>query len=306
MPIHENLMYATYYAPRGRIRMYMLGSALSQAYLTPNDLLIGIIGAEGSGKSTLIKALFPGLELTNDDDGVNVRPTPLLQFTGDDFFSAHTFHIDYRFESAFHPKYEIIDAIKLALSHNRRVIVEHFDLLYEDLGFNAHLIFGIGEEIIVCRPNIFGPNPNVIKEVVSRTIKFRRMAHTAEDLTCMVLKRDYGVESKLLHSDVKHGFVLRFDEMPQVNICMLQTKVQEIIEANLPIQAVDDTHIRIGNDDLYCTGVRTHVRHTGEIEEFRILKEFRVDPLTHEYFLVGLIGHREIAGFEEIVPLLDS
>ncbi|MCP4297972.1 MAG: hypothetical protein GY786_20480, partial [Proteobacteria bacterium] len=74
-PLRENLIYSTYYAPRGRKRLYSLGNLLSQRYISPNDQLIGVIGSEGAGKSTLIKALFPGLELTNDDDGVNVRPT---------------------------------------------------------------------------------------------------------------------------------------------------------------------------------------------------------------------------------------
>lgn len=305
-PVHDNLMYAAYYAPRGRMRMYMLGGALSQRYLTPNDLLVGVIGAEGSGKSTLIKALFPGLELTNDDDGVNVRPTPLLEFSGDDFFAGHTFHIDYRYESAFHSKFEILDAIRRALAHQRRVIVEHFDLVYDDLGFNAHLLFGIGEEIIVCRPNAFGPHPAAIHSVVSKTIRFRRMAHSAEDLTCLVLQRDYGIESKLLHSDVKHGFVLRFDAPPPVNLCMLQTKVRELIEADLPIQSADEQHIRVGGDLLFCTGVRTHVKRTGEIENFRLIKEIRHDELSGEHLIIGLVGKREPAGFEDLVPLLDE
>jgi hypothetical protein len=72
----ETLIYSAYYAPRGRQRLYMLAGELSNRYIYPNDLLIGIIGAEGSGKSTLIKGLFPGLELTNDDEGVNLRPMP--------------------------------------------------------------------------------------------------------------------------------------------------------------------------------------------------------------------------------------
>ncbi|MEW6711373.1 MAG: hypothetical protein AB1403_16230, partial [Candidatus Riflebacteria bacterium] len=60
----ETLIYSVYYAPRGRPRLYTLAGQLAGRYLTPDDLLIGIIGAEGSGKSTLIKGLFPGLELT--------------------------------------------------------------------------------------------------------------------------------------------------------------------------------------------------------------------------------------------------
>ena len=31
---------------------------------------ITFIGMPGSGKSALIRGMFPGLELTNDDDGV--------------------------------------------------------------------------------------------------------------------------------------------------------------------------------------------------------------------------------------------
>ena len=52
----------------------------------PSDQLIGIIGCEGSGKSTLIRGLFPGLELTNDDDGINVRRAPIYDFAEDDHF----------------------------------------------------------------------------------------------------------------------------------------------------------------------------------------------------------------------------
>jgi ribosome biogenesis GTPase A len=63
---YETLMYAVYYAPRGRMRLYMVASELSQRYLYPTDLVVGIIGAEGSGKSTLIKGLFPGLEACAD------------------------------------------------------------------------------------------------------------------------------------------------------------------------------------------------------------------------------------------------
>ena len=69
---------STYFAPRGRKRMYALGMHLVQLYLNPTDKLIGIICEAGSGKSALIRGMFPGLDLTNDDDGVNVRPLPIL------------------------------------------------------------------------------------------------------------------------------------------------------------------------------------------------------------------------------------
>ena len=47
---------------------------------------IGIIGEAGSGKSMLIKGMFPGLELTNDDNGVNTRPLPILDIEQQGFF----------------------------------------------------------------------------------------------------------------------------------------------------------------------------------------------------------------------------
>ena len=83
---------SSYYAPRGAQRMYALGQFLAQMYLSPNDKLIGIIGEAGSGKSALIRGMFPGLELTNDDNGVYVRPLPLLEMDkGFAFFSAKNF-----------------------------------------------------------------------------------------------------------------------------------------------------------------------------------------------------------------------
>ena len=69
---------SSYFAPRGHNRMYALGMQLAQLYLSPFDKLIGVIGEAGSGKSALIRGMFPGVELTNDDDGVYVRPLPLL------------------------------------------------------------------------------------------------------------------------------------------------------------------------------------------------------------------------------------
>ena len=50
----EQLMYASYFAPRGRKRMYILGQQISERYLSPLDRLIGVIGGPGAGKSSLI------------------------------------------------------------------------------------------------------------------------------------------------------------------------------------------------------------------------------------------------------------
>ena len=303
---HETLIYSTYYAPRGRLRLYLLGGELARRYLYPTDLLIGIIGAEGSGKSTLIKGLFPGLELTNDDDGVNIQPAPIYSFHPEDYFAPHTFHIDVRYELAFKQKFEIAQAISEVVSHGRRVIVEHFDLIYETLGYNAQIIFGIGEEVIVTRPTVFGPFPKRIKDVVDRTIKFRLMAHSAEDLTSYVLARDYHYTPPILHSDVKHGFVISFPEKPRISIPELEVRVKDIILQDIPISIAGEDRIRFGEDEIYCTGTRTHVKSTGQIENFRLLKEYRYVPITREYLLVGIVGRKEIVGFEEINELLET
>ena len=109
-------LFTTYYAPRGRSRIYGLGIQLAQQYLSPFDKLIGVIGEAGSGKSALIKGMFPGLELTNDDDGVNVRPLPILQQDYEQgFFTPHTYHLDIRFEMGFHQLSVLAGAILQAI-----------------------------------------------------------------------------------------------------------------------------------------------------------------------------------------------
>ncbi|MBM3859562.1 MAG: alanine-tRNA synthetase second additional domain-containing protein [Verrucomicrobia bacterium] len=293
-------MYAAYYAPRGRQRLYRVAAQLSQRYLSPGDLLIGIIGAEGSGKSTLIRGLFPGLELTNDDDGVNVTPAPLHSFSPEDHFSGHTFHIDIRYELAFKQKHQLVSLIKQAVAHGRRVVVEHFDLIYDALGYNAQVIFGIGEEIIVVRPSVFGPFPANIKSVVDKTIKFRLMAHSGEDITSMILARDYGYRPSAAHSDVKHGFVIGFPETPDINLDELEAKIKAVIAQDVPICIAGEDRIRIGDQTIDCTGTRTHVKSSGQIENFRLLKDYRHNLITGEYMLVGIVGRKEIIGFESI------
>lgn len=297
---YETLIFAAYYAPRGRQRLYRVSGGLSQRYLTSSDLLIGVIGAEGAGKSTLIRGLFPGLELTNDDDGVNRQPAPIYGFRPDDPFTGHTFHVDVRYELAFRQKYELAEAVKQAVSHGRRVVVEHFDLLYDALGYNAQVLFGIGEEILVARPSVFGPLPRNIKAVVDRTIKYRLMAHSAEDITSMILERDYGRPPPPVHSDVKHGFVIVFPDKPSIDLDELEGKVLEVIARDEPVCAVGEDRIRIGEREMDCTGTRTHVGRAGQIENFRLLKEWKRDLITGEALLVGMVGRREPAGFDEI------
>lgn len=303
--LHETLIYAVYYAPRGRKRLYRLGHEVAQRHLFPDDLLIGVIGEQGSGKSTLIRGIFPGLELTNDDEGINMPTSPLFDFNEASHFSPHTYHIDVRFEQAFHQMYEIVDAVTEAIRCRRRVVVEHFDLLYPHLKFNAQVIFGVGEEVIVVRPGVFGPHPDSIRDVVYRTVKYRKMAHSAEDITSLILSKQYGYEIPSVHSDVKHGFVICFKEAPTLDIKKLEDDVKAIIAKNLPITPEGEDYIRIGDDTISCTGIRTHVASSGQIEAFRLLPEFHYDPIRQEYLLVGIVGeNQEEMGFDKILKVI--
>jgi hypothetical protein len=301
----EPLMYAVYYAPRGRLRLYNLGREIAQRHLFPTDILIGIIGSEGSGKSTLIQGVFPGLELTNDDEGINQRSAPLFDVGETNRLGPHTCHIDVRFEQAFHQLWEIAEAVIAAMKKNRRVVVEHFDLLHPYLGFNAHVLIGVGEEVIVARPNVFGPEPEAIRAIVYKTVKYRKMAHSAEDITNLIIQKQYGRSTPLTHSDVKHGFVIGFTENPSFDLEMLESLVKDSIERDLPILPADDQHIRIGSEVMYCTGIRTHVASTGQIATFRLLPELRVNPVTGHHLLVGMVGDRTYdAGFDELIKFV--
>lgn len=281
---------SSYFAPRGHSRMYALGMQLAQLYLTPYDKLIGVIGEAGSGKSALIRGMFPGLELTNDDNGVYVRPLPLLEQDMErGFFSPHTYHVDIRFENGFTQMSALAEGITEALRRGKRVVVEHFDLVYPLLETNAHLLIGVGEEVAVARPTLFGPEPEYIKELVYRSLPYRLMAHTAEDLCefCMP-KEDL---ERCGHDDVMHGFVISFPEnAPSFDIPELEEKVRDIIAQGLPVTYFDDHHVSIGGNVHLCTGPRIHVRNTGQIENFHLLSHFIYDHLNHRYLLVGCVG----------------
>ncbi|RAZ88341.1 alanine-tRNA synthetase second additional domain-containing protein, partial [Klebsiella oxytoca] len=77
-----------------------------------------------------------------------VRPLPLLDIDEErSFFSPHTYHLDIRFENGFTQMNVLADAITEALRRGKRVIVEHFDLVYPMLGVKADLLIGVGEEV---------------------------------------------------------------------------------------------------------------------------------------------------------------
>ena len=293
---------SSYYAPRGHNRMYALGQYLAQMYLSPNDKLIGVIGDAGSGKSALIRGMFPGLELTNDDNGVYVRPLPLLeQDTGFAFFSPHTYHLDIRFENGFTQMSALADAIAEALDKGKRVIVEHFDLVYPLLGANANLLLGVGEQVLICRPTLFGPEPDEIKEAVYSSLPYRLMAHTAEDICGMFISDEDN--ERCGHTDLRHGFAITFpDTEPNFDITELEQKVKDVIAQNLPVTYVDEHHISIGECVQLCDGPRVHVHHTGQIENFRLMNHFIYDRFKKHYVLVGCVGEKS----DELLQKLDN
>lgn len=286
----KNHILSSYFAPRGHNRMYALGMQLAQLYLSPFDKLIGVIGEAGSGKSALIRGMFPGLELTNDDDGVYVRPLPLLEQDNEfSFFSPHTYHVDIRFENGFTQMSVLADAISTALKNGKRVIVEHFDLIYPLLGFNANLLIGAGEQILISRPTLFGPEPEEIKEVVYKSLPYRLMAHTAEDLCEFCMPKDEF--ARCGHDDVKHGFVISFPETkPNFDILELEKKVNDLINEDLLVDYVDNLHVSIGGKIHKCTGPRIHVSRTGQIKNFHLLNHFIYNRFDHRYLLVGCVG----------------
>ena len=291
---------SSYYAPRGHNRMYALGMELAQLYLSPSDKLIGIIGEAGSGKSALIRGMFPGLELTNDDNGVYIRPLPIMEpDRGFSFFSPHTYHLDIRFENGFAQMSELADAIADALQRGKRVVVEHFDLIYPLLKSNANLLIGVGEQVIVSRPNIFGPEPEEIRQNVYTSLPYRLMAHTAEDLC------EFCMDPKLVeqagHDDVRHGFCMYFDSRPDINLAELEEKVNELIAKDLPIAYVDDNHISIGGELHKCNGPRIHVGSTGQVKNFRLMHHFIYDRFKRRYHVVGCVGERS----DELLKQLD-
>ncbi|MDF2985926.1 MAG: lantibiotic transporter [Eubacterium sp.] len=301
---HEQLLYAVYFAPRGKSRILNLGHLISQRHISATDRLIGLIGDAGAGKSLLIRGMFPGLELTNDDEGLNIRPLPIFRDTDRAFFSSHTYHIDARFELAFSQINDLADAVKRAVQQDKRVIIEHFDLLYPVLGMNAEVLIGIGEEVIVTRPNVFGPLPKDISDIVFKSIKYRKMAHTAEDLTCKVLSEEFGFSHHQVHSDVRHGFVLEFTEKPNIDIEVVENRVKEYIKKGLAVGYMDEKHIHIGDsDNFHCTGPRIHVRNTGEIENFQLFKEFKYDLISGVYALVGLVGSERAIDIDDLNKL---
>ena len=278
-------------------------------HLTHEDRLIGVVGDAGSGKSLIVKGMFPGLTLSNDDDGLDPRKMMMMRDTFDFEYTSVAYHIDMRFQMAFAQVHQIVDFVKGALSKGRRVIVEHFDLLYPLLNINADIMIGVGEEVMVTRPDLFGPLPKDIYDIVYSSLKKRKMAHTAEDLTTLVLMKDYDIAFQVLNSDVRSGFVLNFEQKPNIDLPILEEKVQELIDQHLDVSYYDENHIKVGEDIIMkCTGPRMHVRNTSEIKNFHLVKELPFDRQLELYSLVGIVdrSHFDVENLNSIAREIDS
>lgn len=298
--MQRNHLYSVFFAPRGLPRMCDLGMQIAQQYLSPFDNLIGIIGSAGSGKSMILRGMFPGIELTNDDSGVNTRPLPLLSAVEDNvgFYSPHTYHVDIHFEGAFTQMFELAMAIEDAVEIGKRVVVEHFELIYPFMKMNAHLLLGIGEEVIVTRPNAFGPLPQTIADIVHNSLKNRFRSHSAEDLVMHYLD-EKGIDG-YSHGDVRSGFILRFPEKPDLDIEALEAHVRDLIAQDLRISMKDDKTILIGEKEFPCSGPRMHVSSTGAIRNFSLVKEFIYDSISRNYLLTGVVGDKDLNSLGEI------
>ena len=294
--IQEYSIYALYFAPRGKERLLFLGDQIANRHLRFGDRLIGVLGDAGSGKSSLIKGMFPGLELTNDDDRLDTRKIMQVRDMEEDFSNAATFHLDMRFQLAFTQMHEIVDFVRKAIARERRVIVEHFNLLFPALQTPADLMIGIGEEILVARPTVFGPMPQDVYDLMHTSLKYRKMAHTVEDVTIHLLVNEFGVSHELFFSsDIKNGFLLRFIQPADIDFDKLARRIQERLAENLPVRYHDETHIMLGDAVMHCTGPRLHVRNTEEVENFRLIRKFIRDEKTDTYCLVGIL-HQQDAG----------
>jgi len=290
--IQEYMVSSQYFAPRGKERLMFLGEQISHRHLNFNDKLIAVLGDAGAGKSSLIKGMFPGLQLSNDDDIVN--PHKMLQVRNSmmEVDEATTFHIDIRFQMAFTQMYEIVEYVNSLLERNRRVVIEHFNMLYPALGRNADIIVGIGEEIIVTRPSLFGPHPESVYKIVHESLRYRKMAHSAEEVTTEVLHETFDIkEGEYFFSDIRNGFVIKFYKKPDIDLEKLARLIDEKIAQNLPISYCDENHIMLGERVVSCDGPRLHVKNTSEIENFSLVKRFVYDSVTNTYCLIGVVDN---------------
>ena len=87
--------------------------------------------------------------------------------------------------------------------------------------------------------------------------------------------------------------MLCFRDKPVVSLESLERQVRAIIEQDVPISYHDEEHINIGDVIFRCDAPRNHVRSSGEIESFTLIKDIPYDPIRKAYLIVGLVGRKE-------------
>ena len=152
--IEEQRIIVTYDKPDSEKELSIIAKEVASNFVCEKDKLIGFTGEPKIGKSVLIEAMFPEVSLVNDDENINIRPSPLIEDFKRDNFRQETYHMDVMFEAAFNSKYKLGQAVKSALDVNKRIIIEHFDKIYHVININAHLNIYMGEKIKVIRSKI--------------------------------------------------------------------------------------------------------------------------------------------------------
>jgi hypothetical protein len=117
------------------------------------------------------------------------------------------------------------------------------------------------------------------------------MAHTAEDITTLLLSTEFGLEmNSWLYSDVRRGFVLKFRQAPDIDLRELERRVNEKIAEGLPVHYYNEEHIKIGDDIQHCTSPRMHLTNTADVQGFHMMPELVYDERAGDYSLVGVVG----------------
>ena len=144
--------------------------------------------------------------------------------------------------------------------------------------------------MIVTRPSLFGPLPGNIADIVFKSLVYRKMAHSAEDLFGYCV-RDIE-RPRSTRSGIKHGFMINYADKPAFDLEEIEGRILDLIRQDLPIVPYDEEHIKIGDEIIPCTGPLMHVESTGKIVNFSLVKEFYYEPKFREYVVAGTVGYK--------------
>ena len=180
--IQSSHIYSTYFAPRGRSRIYTLGMQIAQLYLSPFDQIIGFIGEAGSGKSVLDQGHVPGIELTNDDDASTSARSRFFEQEAKRDLPRRTPTIwtsaSRRLPSARAGGRRPAGCPGAASASSLSILT----LIYPLLGINANLLIGVGEQIVITRPNLLALCRRSVRNRLSVASFIVPMAHSAEGI----------------------------------------------------------------------------------------------------------------------------